>query len=124
MSRPHVQVTVSCRYLAEQSAAEESRHAFAYTITIANRGSEAVRLLSRYWRITDGDERVREVRGDGVVGETPRIEPGESFHYTSGAVLETAVGSMEGSYTMVTASGDSFEAAIPPFSLARPGALH
>lgn len=119
-----VAIEVVTRYLEEQSLPEESRFAFAYTITIRNDGDEAVRLLNRHWIITDGDNQVREVRGEGVVGEQPLIEPGNSFQYTSGAVIETAVGTMEGSYEMISASGRPFIAAVDPFSLAHPAALH
>lgn len=119
-----VRVAVVSRYLPEQSEPTAARFAFAYTVTIANAGAEPVQLLSRYWRITDGNAQVREVSGRGVVGELPHIAPGESFEYTSGAVLETDVGSMEGHYDMVTDSGRPFMAPIAAFLLARPGALH
>ena len=124
---PHssdIKIDVVTRYLAEQSAPAENRFVFAYTITIANRGGEAVRLLSRHWRITDANNRVQEVRGEGVVGEQPLIEAGDSYRYTSGAMLETPVGTMEGSYQMISAAGDRFDAPIAVFSLAQPGALH
>lgn len=121
---PPVRVDVAARYLPEQSDPAAQRFAFTYTVTIANEGDEPVRLLSRYWRITDGNAQVREVSGRGVVGETPTIAPGQSYRYTSGAVLETDVGSMEGHYDMVTTSGHPFLAPITAFLLARPGALH
>jgi ApaG protein len=117
-------IEVATRYLPEQSTPAENRFVFAYTITISNRGSEAVRLLNRHWRITDANNRVQEVRGEGVVGEQPLIEAGGSFRYTSGSLLETAVGTMEGSYEMISVSGRSFNAPIAVFSLAQPGALH
>lgn len=119
-----IKINVATRYLAEQSIPAENRFVFAYTITIANQGDEPVRLLSRHWRITDANNRVQEVRGEGVVGEQPLIASGESYRYTSGAMLETAVGTMEGSYTMISASGHDFEAPIAVFSLAQPGVLH
>jgi len=119
-----IKIDVVTRYLAEQSAPAENRFVFAYTITINNRGDDAVRLLSRHWRITDANNRVQEVRGEGVVGEQPLIEPGDSYTYTSGSMLETPVGTMEGSYQMISVDGQRFDAPIPVFSLAQPGALH
>lgn len=119
-----VHVDVETQYLPEQSDPVGQRFAFAYTITIRNNGDEAVRLLNRHWIITDGDNQVQEVHGEGVVGKQPLIEPGESFSYTSGAVLDTAVGTMEGSYEMISASGRPFIAPISVFSLVQPSALH
>jgi ApaG protein len=119
-----IKIDVVTRYLPEQSAPGENRFVFAYTITINNLGESAVRLLSRHWRITDANNRVQEVRGDGVVGEQPLIDPGRSYTYTSGSMLETPVGTMEGSYAMIGADGRRFDAPIPVFSLAQPGALH
>ncbi len=119
-----IKIDVVTRYLPEQSAPPENRFVFAYTITIHNRGGDAVRLLSRHWRITDANNRVQEVRGEGVVGEQPLIEPGDSYTYTSGSMLETPVGTMEGSYQMISSNGQRFDAPIPVFSLAQPGALH
>lgn len=119
-----IEIEVATRYLAEQSAPAENRFVFAYTITISNHGTEAVRLLHRHWRITDANNRVQEVRGEGVVGEQPLIAAGGSYRYTSGSLLETAVGTMEGSYEMISTSGHSFNAPIAVFSLAQPGALH
>ncbi len=121
---PTIKIEVATRYLAEQSAPAENRFVFAYTITISNRGPGAVQLLSRHWRITDANNRLQEVRGNGVVGEQPLIEPGDSYTYTSGSMLETPVGTMEGSYQMVAADGSHFDAPIAIFSLAQPGALH
>ena len=120
----NVQVEVETQYLPDQSDPQGQRFAFAYTITIRNGGEEAVRLLNRHWIITDGDNQVQEVHGEGVVGKQPLIEPGESFSYTSGAVLDTAVGTMEGSYEMISASGRPFIAPIEVFSLVQPSALH
>ncbi|HQQ62100.1 MAG TPA: Co2+/Mg2+ efflux protein ApaG [Pseudomonadales bacterium] len=121
---PGVKVTVKTQYLAEHSTPDASRFAFAYTITITNNGDAPVQLLRRHWIITDGNRKTQEVRGDGVVGVQPLIAPGQSHTYTSGAVLETPIGTMEGSYQMQTESGDLFDALIPRFSLAKPGALH
>lgn len=119
-----IKIDVATRYLPDQSAPAENRFVFAYTITISNRGGDAVRLLSRHWRITDANNRVQEVRGEGVVGEQPLIAAGESYTYTSGSMLETPVGTMEGSYQMIGTDGLRFDAPIPVFSLAQPGALH
>ncbi len=119
-----VAIEVVTHYLENQSIPEENRFAFAYTITIHNEGDEPVRLLNRHWIITDGDNQVQEVHGEGVVGKQPLIEPGEAFRYTSGAVIDTAVGTMEGSYEMISASGRPFIAPITVFSLAQPSALH
>lgn len=117
-------IDVATRYVAEQSVPADNRYVFSYTITISNRGDEAVRLLNRHWRITDANNKVQEVRGEGVVGEQPLIEAGGSYRYTSGSLLQTAVGTMEGSYEMISSSGRSFNAPIAVFSLAQPGALH
>ncbi len=119
-----ISIHVDTQYIDQQSSSAEERYAFAYTITISNHGVEPVKLLSRHWVITDGNAKVEEVRGDGVVGEQPTIKPGHSFRYTSGALLETAVGTMEGSYQMESASGKTFDAPIPRFSLTHPGSLH
>jgi ApaG protein len=119
-----VHIDVKTQYLREQSSPEDKRFAFAYTITISNTGDETVQLLSRHWLITDGNAKVQEVIGDGVIGEQPLIEPGHSFRYSSGTLLETAVGSMEGSYQMLSASGQNFDAPIACFSLSQPGSLH
>ena len=117
-------IEVQTRYLPEHSSATDNRYAFAYEITINNKGTEAARLRSRYWLITDGDGNTQEVQGAGVVGQEPRIEPGASYSYTSGAVLETPIGSMQGHYIMELDSGDQFEADIPIFRLLVPGALN
>lgn len=119
-----IKIDVVTRYLSEQSAPAENRFVFAYTITITNRGENSVRLLSRHWRITDANNRVQEVRGEGVVGEQPLIDAGDSYTYTSGSMLETPVGTMEGSYEMIGTDGQRFNAPIPVFSLAQPGSLH
>ena len=119
-----INIQAKSQYIDEQSTPDDSRYAFAYTVTISNDGDEAVQLMSRHWYITDGNNRVQEVQGEGVIGKKPIIEPGKSFRYSSGAMLETAVGMMEGSYHMVSNSGEAFDAAIPPFSLTRPGSVH
>jgi len=122
--QPHkIRVEVSTSYLDEQSSPSEQRYVFSYTITIRNEGQRAAKLLTRHWIITDANGRVKEVRGEGVVGEQPHLEPGQGFRYSSGAVLETPVGTMEGSYQMVDAEGHRFDAPIPPFRLAIPGIL-
>lgn len=123
-NRHAVAVTVQTAFLAEQSDERQNRYVFAYTVTIRNVGSVAAQLISRHWIITDGDARVQEVRGLGVVGEQPLLNPGEQFEYTSGTVLATPVGSMRGSYQMTAADGTQFEAEIAPFVLTVPRVLH
>ncbi|HOX71986.1 MAG TPA: Co2+/Mg2+ efflux protein ApaG [Dokdonella sp.] len=123
--KPHdIAVSVQTRFIDDQSVPQDNRYVFAYTITIHNRGSVGARLLSRHWIITDGNGEVREVQGDGVVGEQPQMRPGEGYEYTSGAVLETAVGTMHGSYQMVSDDGTHFDAEIPSFVLSIPRTLH
>ncbi|WP_109513550.1 Co2+/Mg2+ efflux protein ApaG [Pseudomonas ovata] len=126
MSDPRYKVDVSVvtRYLAEQSSPEHDRFAFAYTITVSNNGELPARLLSRHWVITDGNGQVEEVRGDGVVGQQPLIAAGQSHTYSSGTVMPTRVGNMQGSYQMLAEDGKRFDAIIAPFRLAVPGALH
>lgn len=119
-----IDVNVETDYIAGQSDPANRRFVFAYTITIGNAGDIAARLLTRHWLITDANGHRQEVRGEGVVGETPHLEPGESFRYTSGAILETPVGSMEGSYQMLADDGHRFDAPIAAFSLAVPGLTH
>ena len=118
------EVNVSTDFVDNQSDPRSGRFVFAYTITIYNRGAERAQLLTRHWIITDANGRVQEVRGDGVVGEQPLIEPGGSYRYTSGAVLDTPVGSMHGSYGMIGEDGSVFDAVIKPFTLAKPGTLN
>lgn len=118
----HIQVATS--YIDDQSEPDDDRYVFAYTITISNDGEFAAKLLSRHWVITDANGKVQEVSGDGVVGEQPHLNPGERFRYSSGAVLETPVGAMQGLYRMVSDDGASFDAPIAPFTLAVPGLLH
>ncbi|MGH0037183.1 MAG: Co2+/Mg2+ efflux protein ApaG [Myxococcota bacterium] len=117
-----VRVRVEPRYSASHS--KPGQWFFLYTVEIANLGAEPVQLVSRHWLIRDGAGRLEEVRGPGVVGEQPRLEPGESFEYTSGCPLPTPFGSMEGSYQMVTADGERFDARIAEFVLREPGAIH
>jgi ApaG protein len=126
MSDPRYQVDVSVatRFLVEQSQPEHNRFAFAYTITVRNNGSLPARLLSRHWIITDGDGHVEEVRGEGVVGQQPLIDAGQSHSYSSGTVMTTKVGTMQGTYQMLAEDGKRFDAIIKPFRLAVPGALH
>ena len=117
-----VTVRVISSYLPDQSDPIESRYVWAYMVEIENRGTETVQLATRHWIITDALNRVEEVRGPGVVGEQPLLRPGEAFRYTSGCPLTTSSGAMRGSYQMTTEAGETFEAAIPPFSLDLPGA--
>ena len=119
-----IDINVVTDYIAEQSDPTVDRYVFAYTITINNSGEIPAKLLNRHWLITDANGKVQEVRGEGVVGEQPHLNPGEFFEYTSGAVLETPVGIMEGEYEMVTDEGDTFLAPIDRFSLAIPRTLH
>lgn len=119
-----IEVDVESEFLSAQSEPSEQRFVFAYTITIANTGQVTAQLLSRHWLITDGNGRVQEVRGDGVVGEQPTLAPGDRFRYSSGAMIETPVGSMEGEYRMRAEDGNEFDAPIPPFTLAVPNLLH
>lgn len=112
------------QFIPDQSDPDGSRYVFAYTIAIRNAGALPAQLLSRHWIITDGEGAVQEVRGQGVVGEQPLLQPGESFEYTSGCALATPVGTMKGTYQMVAADGTRFDAAIPEFVLAMPRVLH
>jgi ApaG protein len=117
-------IEVDTRYLEEQSRPDEQHYVFAYTIRIRNEGAIPAKLLGRHWIITDAKGMVREVDGEGVVGEQPHLAPGEAFQYTSGAVLETDLGVMRGSYRMLADDGTAFEAAIPAFTLTVPRTLH
>jgi ApaG protein len=120
-----VTVDVKTRYLAEQSKVEGKNYAFSYHITIHNTGDSTIQLLNRHWIISDGNQKVREVHGEGVIGQQPIIKPGDQFSYTSGVVLDTPVGTMEGSYQMMK-KGDNtlFDADIPPFLLHVPGSVN
>jgi ApaG protein len=122
--RYNISVSAQTAYLPEQSQPDSRRYVFSYTITIQNTGATGATLMNRHWIITDVNGKVQEVRGKGVVGEQPHLDPGEHFQYTSGAVLEAPVGSMHGSYEMVADDGTRFDAEIPPFSLAKPMSLH
>jgi ApaG protein len=115
-----IRVAVKPAFLGEESEPEQGKYLWSYTITIENRGGETVQLLSRYWRITDAQGRVQEVRGPGVVGSQPILQPGQSFEYTSGCPLPTSSGIMAGKYHMQVANGEAFEAEIPPFLLESP----
>jgi ApaG protein len=119
-----VDVSAAMQYLADQSDETAGRFVFAYTIRLRNTGSVSAQLISRHWIITDSQGLVQEVRGLGVVGAQPLIEPGQSFEYTSGAAIATAVGTMKGSYQMLAADGTRFEAPIPEFTLSVPRVLH
>jgi len=119
-----IRIEVATDYVDEQSEPDSDRYVFAYTITITNNGDVPARLISRHWVITDANGKVQEVSGDGVVGEQPHLNPGEEFRYSSGAVLETPVGAMQGLYRMEADNGVNFDAPIAPFTLAVPGVLH
>lgn len=122
---PHkIAVHVETDYVENQSVPDKQRYVFSYTVTIRNDGSETAKLLNRHWIITNANGKTQEVKGKGVVGEQPQLNPGESFRYTSGTVLDTPVGSMQGTYDMIDNLGNHFDALIPPFSLAIPGSLH
>ncbi len=118
-----IRVTVESTYLADRSSPDANRYAFAYTVTIANEGTARVQLRRRHWIITDGDGKVEEVEGPGVVGEQPVLDHGDVHRYTSGAVIGTPVGTMEGTYEMHEAGGRVFQARIPRFALQMPGVL-
>lgn len=119
-----IDIKVDTHYLQDQSDPDQSRFVFAYTIDITNRGQESVKLLNRHWRIIDDNNKTEEVIGAGVVGQQPEIAPGKTFQYTSGAVLATEFGTMQGNYEMQSAAGEKFRATIPPFLLARPHRVH
>ncbi|AIR65185.1 Co2+/Mg2+ efflux protein ApaG [Enterobacter sp. Ap-916] len=124
LDSPRVCVQVQSFYIESQSSPEDERFVFAYTVTIRNLGRTAVQLLGRYWLITNGNGRETEVQGEGVVGEQPHIEPGNDYQYTSGAVIETPLGTMQGHYEMVDAQGEAFRVEIPVFRLAIPTFIH
>jgi ApaG protein len=121
---PKIQIDAQVKYVAEQSDEADHRYVFSYSITITNNGDSTVQLLGRHWVITDSNNQVQEVRGQGVVGEQPVIKPGQSYGYTSGTVLSTPVGTMSGSYQMVDEDGSKFDAVIPQFVLSVPRVLH
>lgn len=118
-----IEVSVKTTYMAEQTLPQQ-RYVYSYTITVVNEGDEAAQLISRYWHIRDANDNVQEVRGVGVIGEQPHIAPGSSYTYTSGVVLETETGIMEGAYQMRADSGAMFDANIPAFALVPPYAIH
>ena len=124
MAKYEFSINVRPQYLVEHSNPDEQHYVFAYTVTIRNTGEHTAKLMSRHWIITDGNNEVEEVRGEGVVGEQPVLKPGEAFEYTSGCPLPTPVGSMRGSYQCVADDGTAFEAPIPEFVLSMPRTLH
>ena len=119
-----IRVTVTSRYIAEQSLPRARRYVWAYTVRITNEGGEPARLVTRHWIITDGRGKVDEVRGPGVVGEQPLLEPGDSFQYTSSCLLATPRGTMHGTYQMVREDGRALDAEIAPFTLSMPSELN
>lgn len=119
-----IRIQVRTSYLKEQSRPEQSRYVYGYTITIFNEGEEPAQLISRHWIIADDKDQIKEVKGAGVVGEQPVIQPGSSYTYSSGVVMESAAGTMTGSYRMQSLSGDTFDASIPTFTLIQPSKLH
>jgi len=120
----NIEIGVTTQYLESQSEPDNERYAFAYTITITNHSDTTSQLLNRHWVITDAVGAVEEVRGEGVVGQQPRLKTGESFRYTSGAILKTPVGAMQGEYEFVSDGGETFEVEIPAFSLSLPNLVH
>jgi ApaG protein len=124
MAKYEFTISVSPRFLSEQSDPEKGQYLFAYTIRIVNSGQTVAQLMSRHWIITDANQHVEEVRGPGVVGEQPRLAPGEAFEYTSGCPLPTPFGSMRGTYQCVAEDGTEFEVPIPEFLLSVPRTLH
>ena len=122
--RYEISVVPKAAYVADQSDPDKDKYVFSYTITITNTGDVAAQLVSRHWIITDGEHRIQEVKGLGVVGQQPLLKPGESFEYTSGASIPTAVGTMRGTYQMRAEDGQTFDAPIPPFTLSVPRTLH
>ena len=125
MSNPYeIDIEVETSYMPDHSEPEKDRYVFAYTITLVNRGSISAKLLTRRWIITDADNRIEEVEGEGVVGEQPTLKPGEGFRYTSGAVVETPVATMHGTYKMLAEDGNTFDTDIPQFILSAPRILH
>jgi ApaG protein len=120
----NILVDVNTRFLQGESDPVKARYVFSYTITLRNEGTVAAKLLKRHWLITDANGKVQEVHGDGVVGEYPYLQPGDNYEYTSGTILETPVGSMEGSYLMEADDGNAFKAPVAPFRLAVPGVVN
>lgn len=124
MNSPEVEVRVRPNYIPEQSDPGEGKYFFSYTISICNRSEAPCQLMSRHWLITDSEGNKQEVHGEGVVGKQPLLHPGIAFTYTSGVLLGTAVGTMQGTYHMVDASNQAFEVSIEPFLLAQPGTIN
>jgi len=124
VSKHNIKIEVSTEYLAEQSTPDELRFVFAYHVKIHNEGESKVQLMSRHWIITDGNDKVQEVKGEGVIGLQPTLESGESFQYSSGAVIDSQVGVMQGNYRMLDDDGQFFDAEIPAFKLAIPNIIH
>ncbi|MBK4713933.1 MULTISPECIES: Co2+/Mg2+ efflux protein ApaG [Tenebrionibacter/Tenebrionicola group] len=121
---PRICVQVQSVYIESQSSPDEERYVFAYTVTIRNLGHHMVQLMGRYWLITNGNGRETEVQGEGVVGVQPHIAPGDDYQYTSGAIIETPLGTMQGYYEMIDEQNRSFRIAIPVFRLAVPTLIH
>lgn len=124
MSKYNISIDVTVQYIEEQSSPSDDRYVFSYTINMLNKGSETAQLISRHWIITDAEGKTQEVKGPGVVGEHPYLKPGEDFTYTSGTIINTPVGSMQGSYQMKAGDGQMFDAEINPFTLTKPQFLH
>jgi ApaG protein len=122
--RDTIEIQIRTSYLDAQSAPGQGRYVFSYTVRLANRGKHMAQLLDRHWIITDANGKVEEVRGRGVIGEQPRLQPGEVFEYTSGAVLATDVGTMQGAYTWLDDDGEHFQSPVPRFTLSIPRTLH
>ena len=120
----NIQVSVTTRFLNDRSSSADNKFVFAYTITISNRGTVGAQLMTRHWIVKGSDEREQHVRGEGVVGEQPYLNPGERYRYTSGTILENPIGTMEGSYQMVADDGTIFDASIPMFVLSARSSLH
>lgn len=124
-SSPQIDISIKTRYIVDQSVPAEQRYVFSYTITLTNMGGDAAQLISRHWIITDANNDVQEVKGLGVVGKQPLLQPGESYTYTSGVIIATDTGTMTGSYQMhMPDTGEDFEASIPVFGLVTPEKLH
>ena len=120
----NIDIQVITQYIQEQSKPDDNRFVFSYTVTVSNQGENAAKLIGRHWIITDARDAVQEVQGVGVVGEQPRLEPGEAYTYTSGVVLDTETGTMTGHYQMQRDNGEQFNAEIPAFALVPPHAIH
>lgn len=123
-ARYNIQVSVESQFIEPESDPDQARYVFAYTVTIVNQGSVAAKLLTRHWIISDAEDRTQEVRGEGVVGEQPYLQPGETFQYTSGTILDTPLGVMHGAYQMQADDGQHFDAEVAPFRLVDPKVLH